>query len=332
MTGLPIAAISLSASAAPFAGMASTTPLRPLSSSATTAAPPGLARSRLAATSGGRPASDISMSRTPAGVIGIGTAEPTSFTPFASSRSTEPTETVAIWYGRAVAAGSSVTGGPTRGPGAAFATAAPGAGAVAGVFGGGVVAAQAAASTPTRTNLPRARSIMPGTIPQVRHLPSIFAARVAVARLACYRRATWRSRTRLVCAAATALLAGALAGGCSNSPPVDMYFGTNVGADFRAPITDASAGDTNVTPDSAARRPAPAAEPAPAERAPAAPRAPTERAPEEQAPEEQAPAAPRAARRRGWERRRRGRMISMDFGPDLVEKSSSDPSPSARGE
>ena len=96
MTGLPRAAINFSASAGPRAGIASTTPLRPFSSSATTAAPQGLARSRLAATSGARPASDSNMSRTPSAVIGIGTAEPTSFTPFASSRSNEPTETVAI--------------------------------------------------------------------------------------------------------------------------------------------------------------------------------------------------------------------------------------------
>jgi len=42
------------------------------------------------------------------------------------------------------------------------------------------------------------------------------------------------------------VLVAALAG-CGSSPPVDMYFGTNVGADFQAPVTDASAGDTNVT-------------------------------------------------------------------------------------
>ena len=96
MTGLPSAAINLSASAGPRAGIASTTPLRPLSSSATTAAPQGLPRSRLAATSGGSPASDSSMSRTPSGVIGMGTAEPASFTPLASRRSNEPTDTVAI--------------------------------------------------------------------------------------------------------------------------------------------------------------------------------------------------------------------------------------------
>jgi hypothetical protein len=46
---------------------------------------------------------------------------------------------------------------------------------------------------------------------------------------------------------AAALLITALAG-CGSSPPVDMYFGTDVGADFRAPVTDGSAGDTNVTP------------------------------------------------------------------------------------
>ena len=36
------------------------------------------------------------MSRTPSAVIGSGTAEPTSFTPFASKRSNDPMETVAI--------------------------------------------------------------------------------------------------------------------------------------------------------------------------------------------------------------------------------------------
>lgn len=46
-----------------------------------------------------------------------------------------------------------------------------------------------------------------------------------------------------------ALLTGALMAGCGSSPPVDMYFGTDVGADFRAPVTDAG-GDTNVTPGS----------------------------------------------------------------------------------
>jgi hypothetical protein len=57
-----------------------------------------------------------------------------------------------------------------------------------------------------------------------------------------------RARDRRVGTAAAALLVGALAG-CGSSPPVDMYFGTDVGADFRAPVTDASTnGDTNVTP------------------------------------------------------------------------------------
>jgi len=47
-----------------------------------------------------------------------------------------------------------------------------------------------------------------------------------------------------------ALLAGALVGGCGSSPPTDMNFGTNLGADFRAPIVDAgSDGATNVTPE-----------------------------------------------------------------------------------
>jgi hypothetical protein len=60
------------------------------------------------------------------------------------------------------------------------------------------------------------------------------------------------ARARRVGIPAAALLLGLLAG-CGGSPPVDMYFGTNVGADFRAPVTDASAdGATNVTPDSGA--------------------------------------------------------------------------------
>lgn len=55
-----------------------------------------------------------------------------------------------------------------------------------------------------------------------------------------------RARTGRGCLTA-ALLLGALAG-CGSSPPVDMYYGTNVGADFRAPVTDGGAGDTTVTP------------------------------------------------------------------------------------
>jgi len=48
------------------------------------------------------------------------------------------------------------------------------------------------------------------------------------------------------------LLVAALGGGCGSSPPTDKNFGTDLGADFRAPITDAgSVGDTNVTPDAA---------------------------------------------------------------------------------
>ena len=58
------------------------------------------------------------------------------------------------------------------------------------------------------------------------------------------------ARARLVRSAAAALLLGALGGGCGNSPPTDKNFGTNLGADFRAPITDASSdGDMNVTPE-----------------------------------------------------------------------------------
>jgi hypothetical protein len=58
------------------------------------------------------------------------------------------------------------------------------------------------------------------------------------------------ARARLVCSAAVALLVAALGGGCGSSPPTDKNFGTDLGADFRAPITDAgSVGDTNVTPE-----------------------------------------------------------------------------------
>jgi hypothetical protein len=46
------------------------------------------------------------------------------------------------------------------------------------------------------------------------------------------------------------LLAGALGGACGSSPPTDKNFGTNLGADFQAPIVDAASdGDTNVTPE-----------------------------------------------------------------------------------
>ena len=72
---------------------------------------------------------------------------------------------------------------------------------------------------------------------------------------ACYRRARWRNRREPdgSVSTAAALLAGRSqpGPGCGSSPPVDMYFGTNVGADFRAPVTDAG-GDTNVTPDAGA--------------------------------------------------------------------------------
>src|SRR4051812_22402452 len=58
------------------------------------------------------------------------------------------------------------------------------------------------------------------------------------------------ARARLVCSAGAALLAGALGAGCGSSSPMDKNFGTDLGADFRAPITDAgSDGDTNVTPE-----------------------------------------------------------------------------------
>ncbi len=61
------------------------------------------------------------------------------------------------------------------------------------------------------------------------------------------------ARALFVRSAAAALLAGALAGGCGNTPPTDKNFGTDLGADFRAPIIDAgSDGATNVTPDAAA--------------------------------------------------------------------------------
>jgi hypothetical protein len=57
------------------------------------------------------------------------------------------------------------------------------------------------------------------------------------------------ARARLLRGAAAALFAGALGGACGNSAPKDKNFGTDVGADFRAPIVDAG-GDTNVTPAS----------------------------------------------------------------------------------
>ena len=83
------------ASAGPRAGTASTAPLLPLPSSATNAAALGLAKSMFAATSGGSPACDKSMSRRPAASIGSGIAWATSLVPFPSSRSTERSATVA---------------------------------------------------------------------------------------------------------------------------------------------------------------------------------------------------------------------------------------------
>ena len=49
------------------------------------------------------------------------------------------------------------------------------------------------------------------------------------------------ARLVLVSAARAALLAGVLGAGCGSSPPVDQNFGTNLGADFVAPMVDASA-------------------------------------------------------------------------------------------
>src|SRR5215831_20435909 len=71
-------------------------------------------------------------------------------------------------------------------------------------------------------------------------------------RPACYRRAEMvrSARARLVRGLAATLLAGALAGACGSSAPTDKNFGSNLGADFRAPNVDASS-DTNVTPDGA---------------------------------------------------------------------------------
>jgi pilus assembly protein FimV len=60
------------------------------------------------------------------------------------------------------------------------------------------------------------------------------------------------ARTRLFGGAAVVLLAGALGGACGSSPPTDQNFGTNLGADFRAPHIDAGSGDTNVTPEAGA--------------------------------------------------------------------------------
>ncbi len=65
------------------------------------------------------------------------------------------------------------------------------------------------------------------------------------------------ARARLICSAAAALLAGALGGACGSSPPTDKNFGTDLGADFRAPIIDAgSDGDMNVTPEASVDGPA----------------------------------------------------------------------------
>jgi hypothetical protein len=48
-----------------------------------------------------------------------------------------------------------------------------------------------------------------------------------------------------------AVVSGALVGACSSSSPVDIHLGTDLGADFRAPVTDA-ASDTAVDgPDAA---------------------------------------------------------------------------------
>jgi hypothetical protein len=49
----------------------------------------------------------------------------------------------------------------------------------------------------------------------------------------------------LVAEMLVAIVGGALAGGCGSSSPVDIHLGTDLGADFRAPVTDA-AGDATV--------------------------------------------------------------------------------------
>jgi hypothetical protein len=41
-----------------------------------------------------------------------------------------------------------------------------------------------------------------------------------------------------------------LAGGCGGSSPMDQHFGTDLGADFRAPVIDAEADTTADAPDS----------------------------------------------------------------------------------
>ena len=48
------------------------------------------------------------------------------------------------------------------------------------------------------------------------------------------------ARLVLVSGVRAALAAGLLGAGCGSSPPVDQNFGTNLGADFVAPIVDAS--------------------------------------------------------------------------------------------
>lgn len=51
-----------------------------------------------------------------------------------------------------------------------------------------------------------------------------------------------RSGRRLLFSTARAVLVtGLLAAGCGSSPPVDQNFGTNLGADFVAPVVDAGA-------------------------------------------------------------------------------------------
>ncbi len=124
-----------------------TVPLSPLSPMATTAAPVGLAKSRLAATSVGSPACVSNMSRNPLASIGKGTAWPTKRAAFSNNRSTEPMEIDPSRYPRAAAAGMSATGGP-EGIAAATATApALAARPAEAGWGGGVLAAQAETDT-----------------------------------------------------------------------------------------------------------------------------------------------------------------------------------------
>jgi hypothetical protein len=60
-------------------------------------------------------------------------------------------------------------------------------------------------------------------------------------------RATHLGLTGILVATA---LSVTLAGGCGGSSPMDQHYGTDLGADFRAPVIDAEADTTADAPDS----------------------------------------------------------------------------------